>query len=251
MSSGHSRLGVLLLHGFTGNPDTIRPLEAPLKNLDLQISVPLLRGHGANSPEALRGVTWPDWLADGTAALAELRNRADRVMVVGHSMGALVALQLAANQSPGLDSLVLMATPLQLASPLAPGRPLQGFRPLLQRLLRSWPIPKSYADPRLGGNDGSYPWAPMGALISFLDLVERTGPRLKEVSLPTLILHSHGDPVVMDTSAETVLADLATLTAEKRIVWFQRSGHELLRDVDRDAVLEAVLQFVGERLNHG
>jgi carboxylesterase len=91
----------------------------------------------------------------------------------------------------------------------------------------------------------------MGALISFLDLVERTGPRLKEVSLPALILHSHGDPVVKDTSAETVLANLATPTAEKRIVWFQRSGHELLRDVDRDAVLEAVLQFVGERLNHG
>jgi carboxylesterase len=251
MSNGHARFGVLLLHGFTGNPDTIRPLVAPLRALDLAVVLPLLRGHGADSPENLRGITWPDWLADATAALAELHSQVDRVIVVGHSMGALVALELAADQGPGLDSLVLMATPLQLASPLAPGRPLQALRPLLQRLLRSWPIPKSYADPRLGCNDGSYPWAPMGALISFLALVERTGTRLKEVTLPTLILQSHGDPVVLDTSAETLLAGLTTPAAEKRIVWFERSGHELLRDVDRDAVIEAVLQFVGERLNHG
>jgi exodeoxyribonuclease V beta subunit len=87
----------------------------------------------------LIGVTWADWLADGAAALAELCTRVDRVILVGHSMGALVALQLAAdhgNCGDQLDSLVLLATPLQLASPLAPGRPLAWLRPLLARLLR-------------------------------------------------------------------------------------------------------------------
>lgn len=251
MSGPQTRYGALLLHGFTGNPDTVRPLEAPLRELGLAVALPALRGHGADSPEALRGVTWGDWLCDAALALAELRRRSERVIVVGHSMGALLALQLALDHADDLDSLVLMATPLLLASPLAPGRPLGWLRPLLRRVLRSWPIPKSYADPRLNSSDGSYPWAPMGALISFLALVERTAPRLGEVTVPALILQSHGDLVVLDAGAEALLARLATPAAAKRIVWFDRSGHELLRDVDRDAVIDSVLQFVGERIQHG
>jgi len=162
-----------------------------------------------------------------------------------------VALQLAAdhgNCGDQLDSLVLLATPLQLASPLAPGRPLAWLRPLLARLLRRWPLPKVYTDPKLGYGDTSYPWAPMGALLSLLAFVSATSQRLHQVSLPALILQSHGDPTVLDASATTLLSGLGTPAADKRIVWLQRSGHELLQDVDRAAVIEAVVGFVGQRV---
>jgi len=89
MTTPPPRCGVLLLHGFTGNPDTMRPLQAPLVALGVEVSLPLLRGHGASSPQALQEVTWADWLADGAAALVELCTRVDRVILVGHSMGAL------------------------------------------------------------------------------------------------------------------------------------------------------------------
>ena len=70
MTTSPPRFGVLLLHGFTGNPDTMRPLQAPLEALGVQVSLPLLQGHGASSPQALMGVTWADWLADGAKAPA-------------------------------------------------------------------------------------------------------------------------------------------------------------------------------------
>jgi carboxylesterase len=251
MTTPPRRFGVLLLHGFTGNPDTMRPLKAPREALGVEVSQPLMRGHGAASPQALQGVTWADWLADGSAALAELATRVDRVILIGHSMGALVALQLAAdhnNCGDQLDSLVLLATPLQLASPLAPGRPLAWLRPLLGRLLRRWPLPKLYTDPQLGDNDTSYPWAPMVALLSLLAFIAATSQRLHQVSLPALILQSHGDPTVLDASAVTLLSGLGTPAADKRVVWLQRSGHELLQDVDRVAVIEAVVGFVGGRM---
>jgi len=89
MTTPPPRCGALLLHGFTGNPDTMRPLQAPLEALGVEVSLPLLRGHGASSPQALIGVTWADWLDDGADALAELCTRVDRVILVGHSMGAL------------------------------------------------------------------------------------------------------------------------------------------------------------------
>jgi esterase/lipase len=69
-----------------------------------------------------------------------------------------------------------------------------------------------------------------------------------EVSLPALIQQSHGDPTVLDASAVTLLSGLGTPASDKRIVWLQRSGHELLQAVDRAAVIEAVVGFVGERM---
>ncbi len=171
----HIPLGVLLLHGFSGGPDTYKALEPALRQLGLPLAVPRLRGHGEASPQALAGITWADWLADASTALAALRAEAGpengTVIVVGHSMGALLALLLAADQPTAIDSLVLVATPLQLRSPLAPGRPLGVLVPLLGRLLRRWPLPKNYADAAQAAADSSYPWVPMDALLSFLELI--------------------------------------------------------------------------------
>jgi len=57
MTTPPPRLGVPLLHDFTGNPDTMRLLQAPLEALGVEVSLPLLRGHGASSPQALIGDT--------------------------------------------------------------------------------------------------------------------------------------------------------------------------------------------------
>jgi carboxylesterase len=100
----------------------------------------------------------------------------------------------------------------------------------------------------LGHNDSSYLWAPMGALLSLLAFVSATSQRLHQVSIPALILQSHGDPTVLDASALTLLSGLGTPVADKRIVWLQRSGHEPWQNVDRVAVIEAVVAFVGERM---
>ena len=88
----------------------------------------------------------------------------------------------------------------------------------------------------------------MGALLSLLAFVSATSQRLHQVFLPAMILQSHGDPTVLDASATTLYSSLGTPAADKRIVWLQHSGHELLQDVDRVAVIEAVVGFVGGRM---
>lgn len=246
-----SPLGVLLLHGFSGGPDTFTTLEPALRQLSMPVAAPQLRGHGQASPQALEGITWADWLADASGALADLRAEAgagnETVTVVGHSMGALLAVLLAAEQPAAIDSLVLVATPLQLASPLAPGKPLGVLVPLLGRLLRRWPLPKDFADPALAAHDRSYPWVPMDALLSFLELSGVARQRLAEVHQPALILHSRVDRVVAPAAAELLAAEIGTPRTLMRTAWFERSGHELLRDVEQAAVIDTVVAFVAER----
>ncbi|WP_411870492.1 alpha/beta hydrolase [Vulcanococcus limneticus] len=242
-------LGVLILHGFTGSVDSVRRLEAPIQALGIPTHMPALRGHGAPSPAALRGVTWHDWVDDAEAALQALLMQAQRAIVVGHSMGGLVALTLAAEHPQAVDSLVLAAPALQLASPLAPGRPLHGLTPLIRRLVKSWPIPHLYTNRALAEGDTNYPWAPIDAILSLFEFLQVTRRRLPEIRVPTLILQSHQDSVVVPDCAEAILQAIATPEPQKRIVWFERTQHQLFRDCELDATIGAVVDFVRGRLD--
>ena len=239
---------MLLLHGFAGSPDSVRPLVAPLTALGVPLALPTLTGHGGPSPEALRGVAWPTWMAAANAALEELLTRAERVIVVGNSMGGLIALQLAADHPAVVDSVVLASAAIQLSSPLAPGGPLAPLAPLVLAALPRWPLAKRYADPSLAAGDTSYVWAPMGAIGTLLDFIRCTRPRLAAVQAPALILQGRRDPVVAPASVAILLRELGTSAQQRQVVWFERSLHELFRDGEREAAVACVATFVQERL---
>ena len=241
-------LGVLILHGFTSSLDCVSGVAAALAPLDVPTRMPVLRGHGADSPDALRGVTWQDWVADGDAALKDLLAEADEAIIFGHSMGGLVALTLGAERPDVTDSLVVAAPMVQLTSPLAPGRPLHFLAPLVTAVLDKFPMPPTYADPDLAQYDTNYAWTPTDAIKSLLEFPKQTRQRLPEIALPTLILQSHNDSTVAPESAEIVYEGIATPPDQKRIVWFEETEHEMFRDCEREAAANEVAQWVRQRL---
>jgi carboxylesterase len=210
--------------------------------------MPVLRGHGAESPDALRGVTWHDWVTDAQAALKDLLTEVDKVIVFGHSMGGLVTLTLAADHADDLDSIVLAAPVVQLTSPLAPGRPLHFLTPLVTRLLDRWDMPPVYADPTLAQYDSNYPWAPIDSIATLLEFVKATRNRLPEVQVPTLILQSRKDTTVAPESAHIVYNEISTPSDQKRIAWFEVTEHEMFRDCESDATIRTVVDYVRERV---
>lgn len=242
-------LGVLIIHGFTSSVDCVRGIEKGLAPLGLPTRVPLLRGHGADSPEALRGVRWRDWVADAEAALQDLLTEVEKAIVVGHSMGGLITIWLAADHrdEASLDSIVLAAPAVQVTSPLAPGRPLSFLVPLAVRLLDKYEMPPTYADPSLARYDTNYPWAPIDAIEQFLAFSGAARRRLPEVDVPTLIMQSRNDSTVAPESAEIVYKAIATPPADKEIVWFQQTEHEMFRDCEREAAIRTVVDFVQRR----
>lgn len=240
-------LGVLILHGFTSSLDCVNGIEPPLKALSLPTRMPVLRGHSASSPEALRGVTWHDWVTDGEAALQTLLTETEKVIIFGHSMGGLVALTLAAEHTHAVDSIVVAAAAVQLVSPLAPHRPLHFLTPLVRRFYKKWDLPSIYADERLIQYDTNYRWAPMDAVLSFTEFTEITRRRLAEVRVPTLIMQSRKDTTVAPKSADIIYNGISTPPEQKHIVWFEVTEHEMFRDCERSATIETVVQYVRER----
>ncbi len=262
-------LGALIIHGFTASLDCVREIEPPLKALGLPTRMPVLRGHGGASPEALRGVKWQDWLADSEAALNDLLTECDKAIVIGHSMGGLMALLLAsrvplvgnnlveagANLMAGkidlpvrIDSLVLAAAAVQLTNPMAPGRPLHFLAPLVARLLKQWPMPPVYADPELAKFDTNYAYAPMDAVKTLLDCVEVTRKKLDQVIVPTLILQSRKDTSVALESVRMIYTGILTPAEEKKIVWFEKTEHEMFRDCERYAIIDVIANYARERM---
>ena len=99
--------GVLLCHGFTGSPQSLRPWAGFLAEAGLSVSLPLLPGHGTSWQDMAR-TTSADWFAVVADALAELRSQCREVFVMGLSMGGCLALRLAETHGPDISGLVLV-----------------------------------------------------------------------------------------------------------------------------------------------
>lgn len=242
-------LGILILHGFAASLDSVIILEHPLQILNLPVRIPILRGHGAESPTALQGITWRDWVCDAETALRALITEVEKVIVVGHGMGGLLALILAGNCGSQIDSLVLAAPSIDLPKPLLKNLRLQVLNPKVQQVFPRWSLPPGYTDKKQRKTDTNYRWAPMDAIQSFLDLVKMTRSRLSDVKSPVLILQSRRDGTVKEEGPEIILNGISSPSNQKHIRWFEKSQHELFRDCEREAVVEAVVDYVMQRVD--
>src|SRR5579863_7112149 len=90
--------GVLVLHGFTGCPQSMRPLAEAFADGGFSVELPLLPGHGTQV-EDLAETRFDDWLAAAEEAYVQLAARCDRVVVAGLSMGGTLSCELAVRHS--------------------------------------------------------------------------------------------------------------------------------------------------------
>ena len=85
---------MLVLHGFTGNPQSMRPLAEALAKEGFTVDLPLLPGHGT-AVDDMVDTRWADWSGAAEAAYRSLAGRCDKVMVSGLSMGGTLTCWLA------------------------------------------------------------------------------------------------------------------------------------------------------------
>ncbi|CAN5574342.1 alpha/beta fold hydrolase [soil metagenome] len=233
-STGDGEAGVLVLHGFTGNPVSLRPLAESLAAAGFAVEMPLLPGHGT-SWQDLQRTTWRDWAREAIAGFERLRARTDRQVAVGLSMGAALALHLAETRGGDLSGLVLINPAVRNDDPK--GRLL----PVAKYLVASIPaIGNDIAKP--GGDEKPYPRTPLKALHSMFRFQALVRRNLGAVTTPALVLTSRQDHVVAPGNSTIVLDGISS--PDKRQVWLERSYHVATLDHDADGIAAATIEFV-------
>ena len=230
--------GVLVLHGFTGNPQSMRPLAEALAAAGFTVDLPLLPGHGT-SIEDMVPTRWEDWSGAAEDAYLALAARCDRVAVAALSMGGGLACGLAAGH-PEIAGLALV-NPLVVA----PGDEL---RDIIGQLLEDGlettdGIGSDIA--KEGVVEAAYAGTPLAAALSLFEGIDTLRPRLGEIRCPVLLLTSREDHVVPPESGDTLAAE-ASGPVERVVL--ERSYHVATLDWDAPVIEERVVAFASEVL---
>ncbi len=225
--------GVLVLHGFTGNPQSMRPLAEAMADAGFTVELPLLPGHGT-SIEDMVTTRWADWSAAAERAYEELAARCSAVVVAGLSMGGTLTLWLA-ERHPEIAGIVLV-------NPLAEP-PGDDVRDMLTATLESGTelAPGIGSDiAKEGTVELAYAELPLAAVLSLFEAAEDVAVDLAQVGCPVLLLSSRQDHVVEPGSGDLVAG---TVSGPVERVWLERSYHVATLDYDQDEIESRALAF--------
>ncbi|RLB74577.1 MAG: hypothetical protein DRH15_15300 [Deltaproteobacteria bacterium] len=234
-SVGVSDRAALLIHGIAACPAQLRGLAEYLAGRGIQCRAMLLPGHGGHYRE-MRDVTWHDWYAKAEREFLELRAGREQTSVVGFSIGAALAMELAANRP--VDRLVLINTPLYYFFRFLPQRLMLGILNLLTKEIRTFGIGGS-------GENLILPRIPVRILYTMGELVHRERGRAGEITCPTLVVHSTRDLASRARSATHLMRRLAS--SEKQLVWVRDKDHSILQGKQRKEVFAKIESFLNNR----
>jgi len=229
------KIGVLLLHGFTSHLNTVNGLVPYLERAEIPYEMPVLRGHCTRYQD-LNGVKARDWYVDAERALIKLWNDVDRIIVVGLSMGGLVAMELGMRHPDKIAGVVTVAACLKWADPLSR---LTG---LLSHAVKYWPTPNAFNDLSLKVSSKNYTKFPTKTFAELYRYSQQIGLRLRELHVPIRILQSKKDQIVAPEAANIIYEQVSSPVRE--IVWYEKSGHEMMQDLEAQQVFEDIMEFV-------
>ena len=229
----------LLIHGFTGSPWELRPLGEALAKAGFRAKAIRLPGH-ALSPEAMLGVSEVDWREAVERAFTTLGGR--RRFVVGLSMGALLAIDLAARHTE-VAGLALLAPAVALRGPKARLAKVLRRLPVME-LLDPW-VEKDgvdVLDPDAKREAPFLPRFPSSRVRDLWALQDLARAQASKVRAPALVAVGEHDAVIDNAAAKGLVRTLHG-GARTEFLELKGSAHQLARDVGREVLAGEVVRF--------
>ncbi|GED34688.1 alpha/beta fold hydrolase [Brevibacillus centrosporus] len=213
-------VGCLLIHGFAGDINDILPLAIRLREEGYQVECPTLEGHGTTRRQMAKS-TRHDWLRSADEAYKRLRMRADSIVVIGFSMGGLLAFHLTTNYP--VELLITLNTPYKYWD----------VKEALHYLREDFPTHSRRYIHGIGR-------IPLSSMVQFRRLLSETKPLLPKITTPYVLLQARHDDTVHAVSAE-ILASTVNEAASAEISWYEHSNHMILHGPDKEEAIAHVL----------
>ena len=227
-------MGVLCVHGFTGNPSSMRGVAEAFAAAGYHVELPRLPGHGTAVSDMIP-TRWSDWSNEVAKAYTELSARVDKVVVAGLSMGGSLTLSTALEQ-PEVSGIVCINPACQ---PQA-AEMIEMVKGMLAEGTETFPgIGSDIADPDV--KESSYSETPLAPLVSMVeDGITPMVERYPTSRVPMLLITSRNDHVV-DPATNDQLASQWGGPVER--ILLDRSYHVATQDFDKELIFEAAVAF--------
>lgn len=233
-SGKNAHIGVLLVHGFTGSPASMRPWGEFLHSKGYTVRVPLLPGHGTQ-PEDLNKVKWQEWPAKVEFELSQLKKSCDVVFLIGLSMGGGTVLNVAASHNEEFAGLILVNPMIHVK-----GVPVE----LAYFLSRFQKMRSSVGDDikRPGVTEWGYDALPTRGIYQLLKMLRITRRNLKNITIPVQLFHSVEDHTLPVTNTEIILSEIGS--SNKTRIELVNSYHVATMDYDQELIFQNSLTFI-------
>lgn len=232
-SAGGGPDGVLVLHGFTGNPQSMRGLAEAFAAAGFAVELPVLPGHGTRVEDMIP-TRWEDWSSCAEQAYQELASRCGKVVVAGLSFGGALACWLAEHH-PEIAGIVAINSYLET--------PAEGFREILRETARQGiavapGVGSDIAEP--GKVEAAYTDTPIEAALSMFEGVDGIVARFGDITCPVLIFTAPQDHVAPPVGSDKLAAGVSGPVER---VTLERSYHVATLDFDRELIETGAVEF--------
>lgn len=219
---------VLLLHGFTGGPDSVLPWGHALAAAGATVYIPLLAGHGTSVSDLAR-TTAGQWRFDVQQSLDHLLcDQFDGVAIAGLSMGGTLALDAAAHRRVDATFVV---------NPALSFKCLDGLGVAVSPLIQRWkptvgPLAGDVHKP--GVSELAYDSTPVSAVQELAKLCRVTRRMLPQIQSPVTLYRSETDHIVPASSSRILTRGLQRAQFDKIVL--KESYHVATLDYDAETI---------------
>lgn len=250
--AGPARAVVYVLHGVAEHSGRYEHVGSALAGRGFETVATDHRGHGRSGGRRGHVDRWSQYLDDVEDQMAEIRGLGLPVVMLGHSLGGLMALSYCVEGRPGPDLLAVSAPALGYALD-SPQKLLYLAGPVLAALAGAAPVQINRdlsllsADPEVTAGAAADPLWNGEVTVSLgwqlLRAMARTRARLDRLEVPVMCVHGGDDRLVPAASSE-ILASAAG--AERRV--YEGLRHEVFNEPAGLAVLAEVIDWIESNL---
>ena len=233
-------LGIVLVHGLLASPAELRPFGQELYERGYPVLGVRLKGHGT-SPWDLRDRTWQDWMSSVKRGFEIMAGHADRICLVGFSLGGVLSLRLAADAPDELAGVATVSAPIKLRNKNLI------FVPVIHgaNKLAEWTWSLEGVMPfRLNESEHpeiNYRHIPIRGLFELRRAIDDLTRNLPKVICPLTLLQGTDDQVVDPKSAKLIYDKVSSI--EKSLDWIETQRHGILNE-DIGGTCRKILSFL-------
>jgi carboxylesterase len=218
--------GCLVIHGFGGGLHEVETLADHLAGNGYAVACPHLKGHTGDRRQ-MKNATYEDWIRSAEVELLRLRKISDEIVIVGFSMGGLIAVNLACKHD--VKAIVTINTPIyywelkRVALNIAEDVRYKKFDNI-----------KRYMHAQKA--------SPLVSMINFLKILEKTKHKLPEIDVPFLITQAKDDDTVKVKSVDYIYNNISSTV--KKVKDYEKGGHLILKSPSAQDVINDVEEFI-------